>query len=99
MEQRTFPSLTATNNVIVDRFYLLRTESAADSLDDELIVILGVESDEHIVFVNTGFHSLVVVPNACEIACISVLDRNEEIISENLAVINTESDFLTSYLV
>ena len=72
-QRRVFPPLTTADKVIVDLFHLLRGKSTADRLDDELVVVLRVETYINVLLCNALFQFLIIVVDNGVFARIHVL--------------------------
>ena len=92
-----FPTLTTSNEVVIDRFHFLRYEATADSLDDELVVVFGVETHIDVVLGNALFQLLVVVVDDGVLAGLCVLEDHKPVFAEDLHIVDNQSHWFTSY--
>ena len=91
------PSLTATDDEIVDLLDFLGCESAADGFDNELVIVLGVEADVEVVLTDTGFDRFIVVPDTGLPSGFLIFKGYEVVIGKNLSVIDNQAHGLLTH--
>lgn len=93
--QGVFPTLTAADDVVIEFLDLLNACTVANGLDDELVIVLGVESAVYAFAVDELFQSFLIVVNDREYLVFIILEDDQPIVSEDFAVIDKEFDCFT----
>ena len=79
--------MTSADNEIVHLFDFLRCEPTANRLDNELVVVLAVETDVDTVLRDTLFQLLVVVVDSGVLPGLNIFEDNKPVFAEDLNVI------------
>ena len=69
-----FPTLTAADDVVIEFLDLLNARTVANGLDDELVIVLGVESAVYAFAVDELFQSFFIVVNDREYFVFIILE-------------------------
>ena len=81
------PTLTAADDVVIEFLDLLNARTVSNGLDDELVIVLGVESAVYAFSVNELFQSFLIVVNDREYLVFIILEDDQPIVSEDFAVV------------
>ena len=87
--------MPTTNDEIIKRLDLLRITAQPDSLDNELVVVLGVKPNVDTILADTRLESFVVVVDNRLLTALVVFEHHQPIELEDLTIVDNKPHITT----